>query len=301
MEKRLRMSKLLMRLGEVNRLHGPTVVAQILLGSVSDAYCAHARRWVQLGEGEIFSFLRLAGVDVRTKGRRVHVSDKRGRFEFTDDYYWSGLRYLVNPIAKALKLDFNVDGSMRVPNSLIVYFGLEAVEDPCASAIERLVHLHSHGEYDSRPVLRLQGGEFKSLRNIVFDTARPVCFSAPAAGRAVRTKRGRNRGGVNCVELICRPNSNLLDSRDIDSWVAEATKAVTHGLTNESRELVCNMVSKKESTKVLKRAMADSNGGLEDFLRVLYVYSGEIGLNPAQRAGLVGRNCVHLKNVFLGG
>lgn len=121
-------------------------------------------RNVSLGDA-----LESAGVHMTVEGRRVKITDSQGSYEFTDDFYWTGCRWMFGDFLSRSGLIFPLLDQRDVNSVNRQSGGVEAHE--------WLVSLLASGTYACKGT-RFYGAEFSSIRkpvmNYTFGTLRRV-------------------------------------------------------------------------------------------------------------------------------
>lgn len=250
--------------------YGYGMVANILLNSPQRRVIQASRKWYVMGDGDIFRVLEKAGVFVERKGREFVITDGRGKFSFTDDFYYSGFNYLVKAISDFFKVPAEFLVASRNPSSLRKYIeqdGLWCDESPVKSARDWLVNLHKKGLYDSSKLyLRLQGGKFDEFRPIVF---KQFQCEGPAA-----TPYTKSAMGFKITEMC-------LDG----SGFAEIWVQIRNVMRYKPAEVLIQAFRRVDKDvksfierrwKVYKRKFIDHNYGIDNFQRDLEVDYSEL-------------------------
>lgn len=101
-------------------------------------------------ENDWVSLLRSVGISIDISSREIHIKDSVGKYSFTDDYYWTGMRTHVVPVLKEMGFS-PVLVDQRERSSVALVCRKQGLED--------LVQLMKAGKYFSTPQTRFYGGK----------------------------------------------------------------------------------------------------------------------------------------------
>jgi len=287
--------KVLTELSIIKETFGVDVLAQILLYSVDNSFVSSSRRWVEQGDGSALRYLNKLGVSIKQNVRQFIIRDKIGTFEFTDDFYYSGINFLLKKYADFFKMPFGVLVKDRLPNSLkplIVNAGYWDEDSHTNGALNYLVHLHETGGYGDSFVLRMQGGDFKQLRPlVVVDNIGPKEPTYELEHRRHTSSKVLDM----CVNGVNR-----------QQWAELILLAIKSDLDNSLKELFSRQVDERYR-KTLKnrflpyvRELTVKNGGLDQFvLETIYSYLESCGLDQVSAAAVCVRNLQLLRQMYL--
>lgn len=283
----------LQKLLKFRKLFGDEALGQALVASVCNTYTCDVKRWVQLGQGDLYTVLRGFGINIRISDRDVVVTDGGGTFQFRDDYYWSGLSFLLTDAGKALDIPFVSATVTKRPVSLIPAMQEAGFWDPScpeASALCYLTDLHKKGAYDTTKLrLRMQGGSFTGLRPLVLNALKPVAYQPPAARRYTTKQRKAHIPTAYGVLATAMVDPHVITTPD--AWAVKAVEALQLGITNRSREELNKHTTSHQASgfKKILRALPDFND-TGQFMKAFYIMATrDQGLTPLQTTSLFTR------------
>jgi len=133
------------------------------MATVDDEYRIRISHWLETN-GSYFVVARALGANIRFNHstRRVRVRDKEGSFEFTDDFYHSGLRALLLPIIlqKRVIAPQHHDHYGRSTYTLKSYYDNDDEEEVLNELSSALIR----GNYNEIPCAKYFGGDFNGFR-----------------------------------------------------------------------------------------------------------------------------------------
>jgi len=286
--------KVLSELTTVNLMFNSTVVADILLKVVDTDYVTSARKWVEQGDGSVLRFFRKIGVRIRQSGRRFLVRDHAGEFEFTDDYFYSGINFLLRKYADFFKMPFGIFDVSRVPNSLKSLMGVYWDETKEHSgALSYLVSLHETGKYDmSKFQLRMQGGNFAYLRPLVISVEQEPDSPVYTPGPKIRQKlsgkmldlcvSGATR--VEWADMMVSVFKNGVDNSLVEVLVKNGDTFLANNIRKKMVQLLSDlMVAAPLDSYVFEK---------------LYVFFATYGLDAGGMTSIVLRFREHFKMLY---
>lgn len=261
-------------------------LARLLRDSAMYVQYGLVGKFIELAGGDAVRVMRRLGVTLSISGRQIRVRDALGSYEFTDDFYYSGIRYLLEPAEKLLCVDFELPVPVREPEALRK-LGFTGTTKTAASVF--LARHRKEGTYAGLRMVRLFGSDNFALRPLEMNSFE---FMAKSVSVDVHTRMGKRVSRVDPVCFLRKKKSELTS--------VEMRLVLGQAVVESSRKIFEQAVHERLAREVKLRLRAESEERNLRFEGVLaYILSLECLENVTMVIGFLMRQRDFLNELMI--
>lgn len=227
-----------------------------------------------LDQGSVYDQLSLLGVNLRIDGRNITITDLKGTFSFTDDYYYTATKFALLPLLKKYNLSLTfVD--QRDRNSVE-----KILKDKSDIA---MVEFFAGGGYLKHPLTKFWGGKGLGLvRKVEFN---PNIIQVGRGVKLIKTRK------------LATLNWRMAGSKS--DWLDIFSKVLSHDFDKKKTEKLKSLMDRNDFKRVRDRLRRFGAFEILYPKRIMceYIYDAlfvEIGYDPEQWMSFVIRGINNL-------